>query len=108
MKSSIIQHEIILVTNTSYYQRELMEKNEDPGNSVLSQAEKLEKACWNGLIDHVLSGIVEDELFPHNLTVRHTRAARAILKIELASYPVTLEKCHSIDSVFYLTTVSEN
>lgn len=108
MKNSIIQHEIILVTNASYYQRELMKKNEDPGNSRLTQAEQLEKACWNGLIDHLLSGIMEEDLFPENLTVRHTRSARAILKIELATYPIVLEKYTSIDSVFYLTTICEN
>ena len=108
MQNSTIQHEIILVTNASYYQRKLMEKKEDTGNSGLSQAEELEKACWNGSIDHLLSGIMEQELFPENLTVRHTRTARAILKIELATYPVVLEKYTSIDSIFYLSTICEN
>lgn len=108
MKNLFIQHEILLVTNTSYYKKHLIEPHGNADDTGISQARELEKACWNGFIDHLLSGVMEGNLVATGLTLMHTRPGKAILKIELASYSVALEKCRSIDSVFFLTAVNAN
>jgi hypothetical protein len=101
MKNLFTQHEIILVKGAGYYQRQLTGLNDDP-------AEKLEKACRNGRINDVLSRILEQDVFKDTLTLRHTRTTTRILKIELGSNAVMLEKNKSIDSVFFLATVNAN
>jgi hypothetical protein len=108
MKNLFIQHEIIFVTDAGYYQRQLMGITDDPGDPLLSQATKMEKACWNGLINDLVSRIMEHDVFQDPVTLQHTRTTGEILIIELGSNAVTLDISRSIDPVFFLARVNEN
>ena len=59
MKTIITQQEILLMTGSNFFQHQLCEKNEQERSSNMSQKEKLEEACWNGMLDELLPGIIE-------------------------------------------------
>ncbi len=49
MKTKSTQQEIMLLTGSSFAQKEWIEKNPET-NKNLSKTDKLEDACWNGLL----------------------------------------------------------
>lgn len=61
-----INQEILLMTATTFAQRERYEKDAQ-GNKALSVTEQLEEACWNGLLNELLPGMIEKSTSGKNL-----------------------------------------
>ena len=57
MKTIATQQEILLLTGTKFSSREWAEKNVEDKNK-LSATERIEDACWNGLLDELLPEIM--------------------------------------------------
>jgi hypothetical protein len=107
MKKESVQQEIILVATTSFSSREWC-NNDNRGSKNLSSMEKLEEACWNGLLEESLPEIVEKTESGKSLYLWHIRHGRSFLQIELCEFPVAIEKRYSIDSRAFLETVLYN
>jgi hypothetical protein len=107
MKTDIIKQEILLMINT-FSQRELCEKNGSQNFYHQSYAEQLEKACWNGLLDELLIGIVERSASGKRLCLWHTEQGKCFLQIDLCNCPQRLEKHLSIDPYIFLPIVLQN
>ena len=107
MKKESVQQEIILVATTSFSSREWC-NNDTRGSKNLSSMEKLEEACWNGLLEASLPEIVEKTDTGRSLYLWHIRHGQSLLQIELCEFPVAIEKRHSIDSRAFLETVLYN
>ena len=88
-------HEILLLTTTSFSHRQLCERN-DGMQRHLTIKEKLEAACWNGLLEGMLPEVLQrhsrEKCFLWEVETRDS-----FLKIKLAAYPVRLDKYYSLD-----------
>ena len=102
MKTTTTQQEILLMTNTTFSQRQLYEKDVWEHNKHLNRTEQLEDACWNGLLDEMLPEILEKSTAGKKLHLRQIKHAKCFLEIELCEYPLTIEQEFSIDPYAFL------
>jgi hypothetical protein len=58
MKTHLIIKEILLMTTSSFSERQLRETDAQDSNPDMSPAEQLEAACWNGLLIEMLPEIM--------------------------------------------------
>jgi len=105
MKTNSTQQEILLMTNTSFSQRQLCEKDVSEDNKHFTRIEQLEDACWNGLLDEMLPGTIEKSSNGKRLHLRQIRPAKSFLEIELCEYSLQVEQAFSIDPYAFLPTV---
>jgi len=105
MKTSTTQQEILLMTDTTFSQRQLLEKGVLYDNKYFTRAEQLEDACWNGLLDEMFPDILEKSSSGKKLHLREIRHARSFLEIELCEYPLTIEHEFSIDPYAFLPII---
>jgi len=101
MKTKSTQQEILLFTNTRFSSRQWSEKDEPGKESKLSQKEKLEEACWNGLIWQILPEICErpnDKL----LTLWEINVANSFFDLKFSEFPNDIEKEFSVDPYIFL------
>ena len=83
MNTEITQQEIVLLKNTSFSQRQLCENDTQDDSRMLSDAEKLEEACWSGLLGELLPEIVTNSRF----SIWHIGRTEVSLHIEFSMYP---------------------
>jgi hypothetical protein len=107
MKTDIIKQEILLVI-TTFSRKELCEKNGQQNLHHQSHAEQLEEACCNGLLDELLSGIVEISASGKRLSLWDIQQGKSLLKIELCDYPQIIEKHLSINPHIFLPIMIQN
>src|SRR5215510_4007852 len=103
MNTDILQQEILLLTGTTFSQRELSSRDDANDSKKLSEAEKLEKALWDGLLVDVLPEIVTD----NNLHIWQIGDTESSLLIELSEYP-SKQKQFSINPYYFLRTMKYN
>jgi len=61
MKTAIIKQELLLMI-TPFSQKELCKNNAPKNFRNQTYADKLEEACWDGLLDELLKDIIEKQL----------------------------------------------
>jgi len=103
MNTDILQQEILLLTGTTFSQRELSSRDDANDSKKLSETEKLEKALWDGLLVDVLPEIVTD----NNLHIWQIGDTESSLLIELSEYP-SKQKQFSINPYYFLRTMKYN
>ena len=103
MNTNIVQQEILLLTGTTFSQRELCENNTEHGPRILSETERLEEACWAGLLDVLLPEIITNK----KLCLWQIGDSEFSLQIELSQYPST-EKEFSVNPYYFLRTIIHN
>ena len=103
MYTDILQQEILLLTGTSFSQRQLFETDARDANSSLSEGEKLEQACWNGLLGELLPEVITNR----RLFLWKIGAGDFSLQIELSEYP-SKEKSMSINPFYFLRKIGYN
>ena len=101
METQSTQQEILLITGTKFSEREWAEKIVEDKNK-LSAAEKLEDACWNGLLGEMLPEIVQKTTDGKKLFLWHIRHAKSFLEIELGESSPVIEREFSIDPYFFV------
>ena len=107
MKTISTQQEILLLTGTRFSEREWAEKIVEDKNK-LSAIEKLEDACWNGLLDEMLPELVQKTAEGKKLFMWHIRHCRSFLEIELSESSPIIEKEFSIDPYFFVPGILLN
>lgn len=110
MKTQTTQQEILLMTGSKFAAKEWAEKIVDPDsdNNKLSATEKLEEACWNGLLDEMLPEVVEKTEDGKKLFLWHIRHCRSFLGIDLSESSPLIERESSIDPYFFLSLIPLN
>jgi hypothetical protein len=102
-----IQQEILLMTGSSLSKRNLCE-NDNSGNSrLLSTIEQLENACWNGMLEEFLPGLILT-IKGKTLLLWEIQNANNFLHIDLCDQPQFLNKEHSVDPYFFLSYLNCN
>lgn len=102
MKNYTMQQEILLVTNNTFSQNRWCEKNGE-NDKELSQAEQLEEACWNGLINELLPEIIERPDINSHLYLWQIKRGEGTLQLDLSEYPFEIEGEFSIDINLFMT-----
>ena len=106
MNTDILQQEILFLTGSSFSRRQLCEndaRDESNNSNNLSESEKLEKACWTGMLDGLLPEIVTNR----KLRIWQIGDTEFSLQIELSEYP-SAQKQFSINPYYFLRTIKHN
>jgi hypothetical protein len=91
------------MTGTKFAAREWAEKNADVKNQ-LSAAEKLEEACWNGLLPEMLPELMEKDQEGKKLFLWHVRSCNSFIEINLSETSPIIESEFSIDPYYFMAT----
>lgn len=108
MERQSTQQEILLMTGSTFFQHQLCEKNESDSNKHLSYKEQLEEACWNGMLDELLPGIVEKSVEGKTLLLWQIRHCNAFLEIDLMETPMEADPFYSVDPYLFLQASYNN
>lgn len=95
------------MTNSSLSNRNLCEKNSTESAKHFSNVERLEQACWNGMLDEFLPGLVV-HLEGRTLFMWEIQTAKSFLHIDLCDQVPSSNKEHSIDPYIFLRHLNFN
>lgn len=101
MEPNSTQQEILLVTGTSFSSREFCQTDGTIYHQ-LSEKEKLEVACWNGLLPVMLPEIFRQFSVNKKLYLWEIREASSFIELELGEQYMEFEKYFSIDPYSFL------
>ena len=101
MKKNAVTQEILLMTSSSFIQREWCEKD-TPQARALSAVEKIEEACWNGFLYELLPGVIETPARGKKLFLWQIIACNSFLESDLGVSPVHSHYVFSINPYFFL------
>jgi len=104
MKTKSTQQEILLITGTKFSAREWAEKNV-ADNNKLTPTEKLEEACWNGLLDEKLPELIQKTTEGKKLSLWHIRTCKSFLEIDLSESSPLIDPEFSIDPYFFVPAI---
>lgn len=95
------------MTHSSLSKRNLCERNNLEINKLFSNVERLEQACWNGMLEDFLPGLVV-KAEGRTLFIWEIHNAKSFLHIDLCDQPVSTNKELSIDPYIFLNHVDYN
>jgi hypothetical protein len=96
MTQKYTQVEVLLPTGTNFLAGNWVSKDDDPPGRALSDMEKLQEACWNGLLETMLP---EVWIKPPNdgiLYLWDIKEAEACLELMLGEVPLPVDGRSSI------------
>lgn len=103
------KQEILLLTTSSFTQSELCEKDISSANAhTATPGEKLEEACWNGLLTELLRGVLVSSKKDEKIFLWKTHVADMFLCIELSKAPYPVDCFHSLDPYLFLPVKNYN
>lgn len=95
------------MTNSSLSNRNLCERNSNESAKHFSNVERLEQACWNGMLDEFLPGLVI-HLEGKTLFMWEIQTAKSFLHIDLCDQIPSADKESSIDPYIFLNHLMLN
>ena len=107
MKTKTFNQEILLMTNTTFARREWCEKSQNNGRDP-SAIDQLEEACWNGMLESLLPGIMERTASGRRLFLWQVVPYNSFLKIELCESPFYGQIEVSINPYLFLSEMTAN
>ena len=102
MKQNAIKQEILLMLGTSFLSREWLEKDDFDNKNHLTEKEKLEQACWNGLLQEMLPEIVEQTENGEKLYLWQIKTVSCFFELELGQSQEKTEALFSLDPYRFL------
>ncbi|HZE84823.1 MAG TPA: hypothetical protein VE035_10980 [Puia sp.] len=103
MKTTSTQHEILLITGTSFASS-LRVLKDDPGKDRFTEKEQLEEACWNGLLQEMLPEVYTKIDGAGILYLWQIREAAFFLELEIGEFPAEIDKFYSVDPYSFMET----
>ena len=97
METKSTQQEILLLTGTRFSGRQEYQEMNPGAEGHLTCNERLEEACWNGLLYEMLPEISAKTSDGKNLRLWQIRAAESFLELELGESPERKDDDFSID-----------
>ncbi|MEO6233066.1 MAG: hypothetical protein ABJB11_17020 [Ferruginibacter sp.] len=108
MKARNIQQEILLFTGTEFTASQYSENDNSEASKNLTEREKLQEACWNGLLPEKLPELFNATKSEARLFLWQMREANHFLALEMGEYPEIPEVNYSLDPYFFLPQQIEN
>lgn len=105
----ITAEEILLVSSTKFAKRDFASK--DPGEeteSGLGPIERLELACWQGLLDEFIQSSPVNQVNGDKLFMWKIHVTGAFVCVELGQVPQVLEKYYSLNPELCLLETNMN
>ena len=88
--------EVLLITSSSFAQRDLCEKDSIESLPGESNTEKMVRACWNGLLDDLLPELVANRNSRGLYLIDVSKLQQSLL-IRMSTTPTKIENVCSID-----------
>jgi len=101
MKTNSTQQEILLFTNTKFCSRPWCDQYEPGLTQKLSDKEKLEEACWRGLITDMMPEICE-RTYDASITLWEINKADSFLDLQYGEFPKQIEKELSVNPYVFM------
>jgi hypothetical protein len=102
METNSTQQAILLVTGTSFSSREFYENSESSVYKFLTEKQKLEIACWNGLLPVMFPEIFRQYSEKTKLYLWEIREGSSFLELELGETYLEFDRAFSIDPYSFL------
>ena len=109
MENDNTQQEILFATNSSFAKQELYENNLSANSRYpgVAAVDKLEEACWNGMLREWLPGVVQNadnkKLFLWKIFL-----GNAFLCAELSEAPLAIKSRQSINPNLFFPSINNN
>jgi hypothetical protein len=107
MEQNIIQQEVLLNTDTQFAHRQLADRDAE-SSANLSAIEKLEKACWDGLVKDLIPELDITLKSNQKLWLWQIHETRSFLALDFYEFPGPKEKEASIDPYIFLSELRSN
>jgi len=101
MERNFTQQEVLLNTATQFAHREWADKDAT-GSAGLTAIEKLEKACWDGLVKEMIPELDITLNSDKKLWLWQVHETRTFLALDFYEYPCPKEKQVSIDPYLFM------
>jgi hypothetical protein len=97
MKNHHVQLEVLLMTDTTFASGNLAEKKDPRPQDQLTEEERMEEACWNGLLQTMLPEIaMKPAAGTGTLYLWQIKATARFLELELGEVPAKIDGHYSI------------
>ena len=96
------------MTGTTFSSREWCETDDSAKENHFTEKEKLEDACWNGLLKDMFPEIFGNHESTKLLFLWQINEASSFIQLELGEFPTEKDKFYSIDPYSFLKTQSFN
>jgi hypothetical protein len=108
MENNYTQLEVLLMTGTTFASGNLCEKEDSRSHRHLTEKEKLEEACWNGLLQTMLPEICSQPAGAGALYLWQIKEAASFLELDLGEVPAHIDSHFSITPHSFLATQDYN
>jgi hypothetical protein len=102
MKTTATQQEILLMTGTSFSNRQCHDNTDMEKARNLTEKEKLEEACWNGLLKDMLPEVFKEIDSQKELYLWQVKEATSFLELDLAEFPDEKDNYLSLDPYAFM------
>ena len=102
----IIQQQILLCTGTHFSSRQCWQKLNPGKQHLYSEADRLQDACWNGMLKEMLPEVCNEN--DKDLYLWQIRENKYAIDIEIGQMPAEVEPQFSIDPYSFIESVCFN
>lgn len=103
MSAKSCQQEILLAFNSDFLSRICADKNNgEPGGQLLD-VEKIEEACWNGLLKEEIPEIFSMDSSGRQMFIWVIRDYNSVMEIDMGEYPSGKDDYLCIDPYKFMT-----
>ncbi|MDP4218045.1 MAG: hypothetical protein Q8927_17720 [Bacteroidota bacterium] len=105
MEPIYAQQEILLLTGTTLAATNLCNMSETEGKEDLTTNERLEEACWNGVLRELLPEVYLQPGEGRNLFLWQIREGESVLEINLGEVPLPIDRAFSIIPHYFIAEI---
>jgi hypothetical protein len=103
MAKKYVQVEVLLLTGTTFSAGDWVKKDEYPATRQHSEIERLEEACWNGLLKTMLPEVWVEPANGGTLYLWEVKEAQSFLELALSEIPLPIDRRRSITPHHFLS-----
>jgi hypothetical protein len=103
MSNNNCQQEILLAFNSSFLSKIYVEKCNDGASDIFIEPEKIEEACWNGMLEEVLPEVFTLNEPDRQIYVWEIREYNSVMEVDLGEFPSGKDKYYCIDPYKFMS-----
>jgi hypothetical protein len=108
MGQTSTQREILLMTGTSFTSRQWSIKDESPDKNNKSEKERLEEACWFGVVKEILPELFHQSANEEKVFLWQIMEGKSFLELDMGESPFEKDRFFSIDPYSFLNEIHFN
>jgi hypothetical protein len=106
MLNEIHQQEILLAFNSHFLSKIYFDKYNANSSDISIEWEKIQEACWNGLLEEVLPEIFTRVIFVRPIYIWKIQEYNSIMEIDMGEIPSRKDNFFTIDPYKFLANRS--